>query len=165
MKNRVSILNQRIIEHKLRRMAYEIWENNSDLEKITFVGVEGGGIVVAKLLAQKLVEISPIKVAVHPIRINKKQPYLKEINNELDFNGQTVLLVDDVANSGKTLMYALRNFLKYDIVKLQIAVLVDRKHKSFPIYPNIIGHSISTTLQDHIEVVCENNEILEVYLS
>lgn len=165
MKNRVSILNQRIIEHKLRRMAYEIWENNNDLEKITFVGIEGGGIVVAKLLAQELIEISQIKVTVHSIKINKKQPYLKEINDELDFNGQTVLLVDDVANSGKTLMYALRNFLNHNIVKLQIAVLVDRKHKSFPIFPNIIGHSISTTLQDHIEVVCENNEILEVYLS
>lgn len=165
MKNRITILNQRDIEHKLMRMAYEIWENNCKLESITIVGIEGGGFVVAKLLAQKLEEISPIKAKVHKIKINKKHPYSHQVNEIFDYNGQTLLLVDDVANSGKTLMYALQSFLKFDIMKLQIAVLVDRKHKSFPIFPNIIGHSISTTIQDHIEVVCEDNQIIEVYLT
>ena len=81
-----------------------------------------------------------------------------------NLSGHSVILVDDVVNSGKTIMYSLHSILSYDLKKLMVAVLVDRKHKSFPIASDIVGHSIATTLQDHIEVETEGNEIKAVYL-
>lgn len=75
-----------------------------------------------------------------------------------------MVLVDDVTNSGRTLLYAMRPLLDFNLKKIMIAVLVDRKHKSFPVSPDIVGHSIATTLQEHIEVECKGEEIMAAYL-
>jgi pyrimidine operon attenuation protein/uracil phosphoribosyltransferase len=82
----------------------------------------------------------------------------------MDLNGRTVVLVDDVVNSGKTIVYCLGQLLDQDLKRLMVAVLVDRKHKSFPIASDIVGHTVATTLQDHIEVETSGNEIAAVYL-
>ena len=96
--------------------------------------------------------------------MNKKQPLHDEIKINEDLSGRSVVLVDDVANSGKTLLYALKPLLAYELKKILIAVLVDRKHKSFPISPDIVGHTVATTLQEHIEVEHHNNDITAAYL-
>ena len=163
-KKRVLILDKEHISHKLCRMAYEIWERNSDEKEIILLGIEKGGRILADNLSAILKKISPLKVLTIPININKKKP----LNNAIEFNenltGRSVILVDDVVNSGKTIIYSLNSILRYDIKKLMVAVLVDRKHKSFPIASDIVGHTVATTLQDHIEVETEGNEIMAVYL-
>ena len=163
-KKRVLILDKERIAHKLRRMAYEIWERNSDEKEVTLIGIENGGKTVAENLGELLKEISPLVVNVLSVSINKKKPLNHALDFEENLNGKTVVLVDDVANSGKTIMYSLSPILSYDLKKVMVAVLVDRKHKSFPIASDIVGHSIATTLQEHIEVEIEGNEINAVYL-
>ena len=163
-KKSVLILDKVRIAHKMRRMAYEIWEHNSDENEITLIGIENGGKTVAENLGALLQEICPLKITVRSVSINKKNPLNNALNFDDNLTGKCVILVDDVANSGKTMTYALNPLLSYDLKKIMVAVLVDRKHKSFPIASDIVGHSIATTLQNHIEVEIINNEITAVYL-
>ncbi|MGN6478452.1 MAG: phosphoribosyltransferase family protein [Flavipsychrobacter sp.] len=162
-KQKVLILDKERIDQKLQRMAYQIWESNSNETGVTLLGIKGSGLVVANNLAYYLKKISPLKVQVLPLNMNKKQPR-NEIKLDKDITDTSVVLVDDVANSGKTLLYALRPVLDYETRKIQIAVLVDRKHKSFPVSPDIVGHSVATTLQEHIEVETEGDEVTAAYL-
>jgi len=163
-KKRVLILEKERIAYKLRRMAYEIWERNSDEKEITLIGIDGGGTILADNLSAIVKEISPLQVTTIPLKINKKkQPgNIAELNTDL--TGRTVVLVDDVVNSGRTIIYSLRSLLAYDLKKLMVAVLVDRKHKSFPIASDIVGHTVATTLQDHIVMETDGEEIVAVYL-
>lgn len=163
-KERVLILDSERINWKLQRMAYQIWEHNSDETHITLIGIIGTGLSVARSLAERLSKISPLQVDVVAIDINKKKPLSGEIKLNKNVSGHSVVLVDDVANSGKTLLYALRPLLDFEVKKVMIAVLVDRKHKSFPISPDIVGHSLATTLHEHIEVETDNNNIVAAYL-
>lgn len=163
-KQRILILDQQRISQKLQRMAYEVWEHNSREKSITLVGVQGTGHAVAKQLAQRIEAVSPLKVQVIALRINKKQPLSKAVVLEESCESASVILVDDVANSGKTLLYALKPLLEVKLDKIMIAVLVDRRHKSFPITPDIVGHSVSTTLQEHIEVETDGGIITAAYL-
>jgi pyrimidine operon attenuation protein/uracil phosphoribosyltransferase len=163
-KKGVLILDKERIAYKLRRMAYEIWERNSDEAEIILVGIEGGGKILANSLSAILAEISPLRVATISLKINKKKPLDKTTTLELDLTGKTVVLVDDVVNSGKTIIYSLNTILSFDLKKLMVAVLVDRKHKSFPIASDIVGHTVATTLQEHIKVEADGDEIVAVYL-
>jgi pyrimidine operon attenuation protein/uracil phosphoribosyltransferase len=163
-KQRILILDKERIAWKLQRMAYEVWEHNSKEKNITFVGIQGSGLALAKSLARKLEEISPLKVDVVSIKLNKKQPLKDKISIDLDLSKRSIVLVDDVANSGKTLLYAIKPLLDFEVKKIMVAVLVDRKHKSYPVSPDIVGHSIATTLHEHIEVETSGDEITAAYL-
>ncbi|MBS1772156.1 MAG: phosphoribosyltransferase [Bacteroidetes bacterium] len=163
-KQRLLILDKERIGHKLQRMAYEIWEHNANEKSIILLGIETSGLVIAKNLAARLKEISQLKAEVIPLKINKRNPITEDITIQKDLAKCCVVLVDDVANSGKTLLYALKPILNYETKKIMIAVLVDRKHKSYPVSPDIVGHSVATTMQDHIEVETKGNEIIGAYL-
>lgn len=163
-KKKVPILDKETIAHKLRRMAYEIWERNSDEKEIIIIGVEKGGRIVAENLTKLIKEISPLKVTSLPVHINKKSPLDFAVDFDENLSGRTVILVDDVANSGKTLMYCLHGILNYDLKKVLVAVLVDRTHKSFPIASDIVGLKVATTLQENIVVETKGKEIIGVYL-
>jgi pyrimidine operon attenuation protein/uracil phosphoribosyltransferase len=163
-KQKVLILDKERISRKMQRMAYEIWEHNSNETHITLLGIEGSGLAVANNLAARLEKISPLKVEVVTISLNKKNPLSKDIVIPQNLAGKSVVLVDDVANSGKTLLYALRPVLNYEVKKIMVAVLVDRQHKAFPVSSDIVGHSVATTMQDHIEVDTQGDEILAAYL-
>jgi pyrimidine operon attenuation protein/uracil phosphoribosyltransferase len=163
-KKKVLILDKERIGYKLRRMAYEIWERNSDEPQITLIGIEQGGKILADNLTRILKEISPLKIETISVSINKKNPLNHALDVEANLSGRAVVLVDDVINSGKTIMYSLHALLSYDLKKVMVAVLVDRKHKSFPIASDIVGHTVATTLQEHIEVETDGTEITAVYL-
>ncbi len=163
-KEKILILDEERIKWKLQRMAFEIWEHNSNEKAVTLVGIDGKGVALANCLATQLKSISPLKVSVANIKMNKKQPLKGEIKLSEDLSGHSLILVDDVANSGKTLAYALRPLLDVDAKKIMIAVLVDRKHKSYPVSPDIVGHSVSTTMQEHIEVETDGDVISGAYL-
>ena len=163
-KQRTIILDKERINWKMQRMAYQVWENYSHEESITLSGIEGSGTIVAKSLERRLKEISPLKVETIIEKLNKRKPLSDEIVISEDLTGKAIVLIDDVANSGKTLLYALAPILQYEPKKVMIAVLVDRRHKSFPITPDIVGHSVSTTLQEHIDVETEGEYITAAYL-
>jgi pyrimidine operon attenuation protein / uracil phosphoribosyltransferase len=158
------ILTAEQIDRKLQRMAYQIWEQNTGQEALTMIGIASNGVVMARSLAARLEQISPLKVTVIELQFNKSNPLadLPDISENLD--GKSLVLVDDVANSGKVLLYALRPVLQYMPSRIIMAVLVDRKHKSYPVYPDIVGHSLSTTLQENIRVESDGEQLTGVYL-
>jgi len=164
MENRVLILDKDRISKKLQRMAYQIWEHNSHETELHIIGVEGTGMAVATQLAMRLKEISTLEIFTHQLSINKRKPLADTVSLDQDFNGKSIVLVDDVANSGKTLLYAMKPILAFEPKTILVAVLVDRQHKSFPVSPDIVGHTVATTLQEHIEVVCTGDVISAAYL-
>jgi pyrimidine operon attenuation protein/uracil phosphoribosyltransferase len=162
--NAVLILNEHQIQLKIQRMAYQVWEQNAQENELVVIGIADNGYVLAELLVQQLNKISPIQTSIIKLIIDKANP-LNDLPSIVDsLNGKSVLLVDDVSNSGKVLLYALKPVMDYLPKKVTMAVLVDRKHKAYPVKPNIIGHSLSTTLQEHIRVVSDGEKMLGVYL-
>lgn len=164
MSSRILLLDETRIAAKLRRMAYEVWEHVPHAQAFTVVGIEGGGLGVARALAKILGEISGAAAEVHALKIDKRKPVTIADALPVDISGKDVVLVDDVANSGKTLLYALRPLLAYEPASILLAVLVDRAHKAFPVAPDIVGHTVSTTLQERIEVVCDGDRVVSAYL-
>lgn len=159
------ILDEAVAEKKLRRMALEILENNADEKELVFVGIHESGSVVAKRIQEIISELSPaIKTALLTITLDKREPKEITLDHKMDFNGKVIIMVDDVANSGKTLLYALKPFLEYQPRKIQTLVLVERSHNSFPVRPDYVGVSISTTLQEHIFVEVDGEKVLGAYL-
>lgn len=158
------ILDQSTAEKKLRRMALEILENNADEDHIILAGIRDNGSVVARCIQQMLAEEAKIKTDLLTISLDKKNPDTVTLSKNSDFNDKVIILVDDVANSGKTLMYALKPFLAFHPKKIQALVLIERSHNSFPVHPDYSGICIATTLQEHIYVEVENDRVKGAYL-
>lgn len=159
------ILDQSVAEKKLRRMALEIIENNPEEQHIILAGIRESGSVVAKCIRQLLSEISDIKTEVIGISLDKRNPREVTLSNPMDLNNKVIIIVDDVANSGRTLLYALKPFLEFHPKKIQALVLVGRSHNSFPVHPDYVGLSIATTLQEHIYVEVSEDKVLGAYMA
>lgn len=160
----VNILNKEGAGRKLRRMAFEIAENNAGEAALIVAGIAGNGTLLAQKLMEALQEIIEIPIQSATIQLDKKAPLDIVVEPAGDWNGAVVIIVDDVANTGKTLLYALKPFLSYQPKKIQTLVLVERSHKLFSIQPDYVGLSIATTLQEHISVITNNNEIEGAWL-
>lgn len=158
------ILSKEVAEKKLRRMAFEILENNIEEKEIILAGIRDSGSVVAKVIQKMLGEISAIKTELLTISLDKTQPTDVSLSKTFDFNGKVIVVIDDVSNSGKTLLYALKPFIDAHPKKIQILVLVERTHTSFPVRPDYVGLSIATTLQEHIFVEVKGEEVIGAYL-
>ncbi len=155
------ILNQQEIAYKTRRMAYQIYETFPDETEVVIAGIASNGYVFAQLLATELEKISDIKVTLCEVIINKQQP-LEPIRTSLpaaDYTNKSLVLVDDVLNSGTTLIYGVKHFLNVPLKKFKTAVLVDRNHKQYPVKADFKGLSLSTSMQEHIIVELQGNEI------
>jgi pyrimidine operon attenuation protein / uracil phosphoribosyltransferase len=159
------ILDQSVAEKKLRRMALEIIEQNPDEKQIILAGIHESGSVVAKCIQEVLREISLLNTHLISISLDKRNPKEVTLSETLDFNSKVIIVVDDVANSGRTLLYALKPFLQYHPKKIQTLVLVERSHNSFPVCSDYVGISIATTLQEHIYVEVGNGKVLGAYLA
>ncbi len=149
------VLNERQINQKLDRIAYEIVENNFEEEQIFLVGIIGNGYEIALELGKRLENIGQQKINVSELTIDKKMPLEHEITTSIsleEFDHQTIILVDDVINSGRTMQYALIKLLERPTKRVKTVALVDRKHRNFPIRCDYVGLTLSTTLQDRIEV-------------
>lgn len=161
------ILDAKQIDQKLNRMAYQIYENNFKEKELFIVGIDGNGYKVAERIAVILNAISPIKTKVGKIKMDKENPWLFEPKTdftEKDFENKSVILVDDVLNSGKTLMYAVKLFLNKPVKQLNTLVLVDRSHTRFPVKADFVGLSLSTTLQERIDTDFSKKGKEAVYL-
>jgi len=160
------ILNHDDITNKIRRIAFQIFENNANEKEIILAGIEKKGFVLANKIAIVLQKISPLKVQLCSVQINKKSP-LELISTSLnpnDYQNKSIVLVDDVLNSGTTLMYGVRHFLNVPLKQFKTAVLVDRNHKKYPIKVDFKGISLSTSLQDNVKVVFSDKNGNQAFL-
>jgi pyrimidine operon attenuation protein / uracil phosphoribosyltransferase len=158
------ILDKETADKKLRRMALEVAERNDDATELILIGIKENGIFIAEKIAAYLKEIFPHEIKVLDLSIDKKQPGEIILSEKLDFNGKTILLIDDVANSGRTILYALKPLLDHLPKQVQTLALVERTHKKFPIAMDYVGLSISTTREQNIIVEVKGGEIEGAYL-
>lgn len=158
------ILSPETASRKLRRMAYEILENNFAEKEIILAGIRVNGSVIARNIQALLKEISTLSTELLTVNLNKQKPQRVTLDKELSFDNKVVLLIDDVSNSGKTLLYALKPFLEADLKKIQTLVLVERRHNTFPVKPDYVGLSVATTLQEHIIVEVEGDQVKGAWL-
>lgn len=164
VQTKTQILNKESVARKIARMALEVAEQNIGEEILIIAGITGNGEIVAQCIAKQLRKITTQTIEVVSISINKKEPDEVSISPGIPLNGKVVLLVDDVANTGRTMFYALKPFLSAMPKRLQTAVLVERSHKQFPIQTDYTGLTIATTLQEHIAVETEGEEITGAWL-
>jgi pyrimidine operon attenuation protein / uracil phosphoribosyltransferase len=153
------ILTKEVAEKKLRRMALEVCEKNYAENEIVVAGIKGSGMVVAEKICAQLKEVFAGNIRLVTVELDKKHPAEISVVPATDFNAKIVLLVDDVANSGKTMLYALKPLLAAYPKKIQTLALVERTHKSFPVDVDYTGLSVSTTPDEHIYVEVVNGEI------
>lgn len=149
------ILNNQEIENKIARIAYQIYETFVDENEIVIAGIASNGFVFAKKIATELERISTLKVILCEVFVNKLDvcaPITTSLATE-KYKNKGLVLVDDVLNSGTTLIYGVKHFLDVPLKKLKTAVLVDRNHKKYPVKADFKGISLSTSLQEHVQVV------------
>ncbi len=156
------LLSKEQIQAKINRIVHQIHELCFSEEEIIICGITpGNGSTIAERVADDLKTISSIKINRTTIEINKENPLESKIKCELrseEYANKTIVIVDDVSNSGKTLMYAAKYFLESPIKAIRPLVLVDRNHSVYPIKPSFVGLTVSTTLQDHIHVEMNAND-------
>ena len=153
MKDSIILTNEQI-NHKIKRIAYQILESNSTEKEIILAGITDNGYILSKKIKDVLSQISDVNIQLCEVIIDKKNPR-NEITTSLkssDYKNKSLVLVDDVLNSGTTLMYGVKHFLDVPLKRFKTAVLVNRNHKKYPIKADFKGVSLSTTLQDNITV-------------
>lgn len=161
------ILSNQEIEHTIKRIAYQIYETFIDEEEIVIAGIASNGFIFANKIAEYLNNISPLKVSLCEVKIDKHHPeaLVKTSLAKEAYANKGLILVDDVLNSGTTLIYAVRHFLDVPLKKFKTAVLVDRNHKKYPVKADFKGISLSTSSLDNVDVVFNENGVSYAVLS
>jgi len=163
------ILTALQIQQKIERIAHQLYEDHSEEKELIFVGVEQRGAALARRIAALMGKISDISIRYYSIELDKDHPLDAPVVFDVeveDVEGRTVVLVDDVLNSGRTLMYAVRHILQAEVKSLATVVLVDRRHRRYPIRADYAGLTLSTTLQEHIAVELNDDPTQDaVYLT
>ncbi len=164
----MKILDKPQILQKIKRLAIEILENNFEEKTIVLAGINNNGSCFARLIEHELSSITDIKIQFVEIKLNPASPLSSpiEVSTSVEsMKGKTIIIIDDVANTGRTIYYACKPLMEVIPKKLEVAVLVDRKHKTFPIYPKYVGVSLATTLKEDIDLQILNTEDWGLYLN
>jgi pyrimidine operon attenuation protein/uracil phosphoribosyltransferase len=161
MEDKKVILNDDQIRSKLKRISYQILETNLQSSELIIAGIESNGYLIAKELKKILNKLSNIEVTLCKVKIDKKnprKPIETSIGKEL-YSNKSIVLVDDVLNSGSTLIYGVKHFLETELLQFKTAVLVNRNHKKFPVKADFKGISLSTSLQSQVMVEFKGSKI------
>ena len=153
------ILKNQEIDHKIRRIAYQIYESNTAQKEIILAGIESNGYILAQKIKLKLDEISDIKSILCKVKINKNRP-TESIETSItkdQYSHKSLILVDDVLHSGTTLIYGVKHFLETPLKQFKTAVLVNRNHKKYPVKADFKGISLSTSINEHVNVIFKGN--------
>lgn len=154
------ILTQQQIQQITKRIAYQIYETFVDEKEVVIAGIANSGYIFAQKIAVEVEKISDLKIVLGRVEVNKQDP-LQEVKTDLqtsDYENGSLVLVDDVMNSGATLIYGIKYFLEVPLKKFKTAVLVNRNHKKFPVKADFKGISLSTSSLEHVQVVFNENE-------
>ena len=153
------ILEQDRIDKIVKRISFQIHEKNQNSSEVVLIGVLENGFILSELIKKELKKISKSKVQLFSIKINKKNPLNPiDLNCDLsELKNKSIVLIDDVLNSGKTLIHCVKYLLDVPISNFNTAVLIDRNHKKFPIKIDFKGLSLSTTIKENVTVVFEKN--------
>ena len=160
------ILSHQEINHKLNRIAHQIYEANVNEEEVVLAGIDKNGFILGELLKEKLIEISELDVILCKVIIDKLNP-LAGVKTSLEtqsYENKSIVLIDDVLNSGATLIYGVKHFLRVPLKRFKTVVLVNRNHKKYPVKADFKGISLSTSLNEHVTVSLNKNNY-EVTLS
>lgn len=163
----MKILTTTQIAQKINRLAIEILEHNYKEKEIILAGINNNGLGFAKLIKKAINKISEVEITLANISLNPAKPTSDEVTIDLEdskFKNKVVIIIDDVANTGRTIFFAFKPFLDILTKKVEVAVLVDRKHKSFPIKVDYVGLSLATTLKENIKVNLQSAKNREVHL-
>ena len=155
------ILTNSQIKRKIKRISLQIIESNIEEKEVVLAGIEQNGFLLANQLNKIITELSNLNIKLCSLNIDKKNP-LNTISislNSSEYKNKSIVVVDDVLNSGSTLMYAVKHFLDTELRQLKTAVLVDRNHKKYPIKADFKGVSLSTSIQNHVKVQFDKNSI------
>lgn len=166
MGNKGLILSDTQVRQKIKRIAYEIYENNFQEKEVILAGIHEQGYELANLLLEELKQIATFKVTLIGVKLDKFAPTQSEITLSCDTNAiknKCIILIDDVMNTGRTMAYSLKPFLNVKVKKIETAVLVNRSHTQFPISTQYAGYQLATTINEHVEVQLESDR-KEVYL-
>lgn len=161
MEDKIIILNDTQIRSKLKRISYQILEANLKTSDIVIAGIESNGYKIAKEVKKILNKISELEVILCKVIIDKKNPrspIKTSINKEI-YTNKSIVLIDDVLNSGSTLIYGVKYFLEAELTQFKTAVLVNRNHKKFPVKADFKGISLSTSIQNHVLVEFKGSKI------
>jgi pyrimidine operon attenuation protein / uracil phosphoribosyltransferase len=159
------ILSKKIAQKKLRRMAMEIAERNHDKDSLILIGIKENGMVIAQKIAGYLKDVFQGNIQLISLSMDKKNPSEIMLSEWPDFNAATVILIDDVANSGRTMLYAIKPLLEQYPKSIQTLALVERTHKQFPVQVDYVGHSVSTTRDEMIIVEVSGGEVEGAFLN
>ncbi len=157
-------LTKEVAEKKMQRMAYEILERNAGENQVILAGIKDNGLVIAKRMISFLQPIYKGRLDLMEINIDKVNVTWIDITPEIDLNEKVIIVVDDVINGGRTLLYSIKPILNYNPKKVQTLVLVERTHKAFPITADYVGLSVATTIEEHIIVEVEGDEVNGAYM-
>ncbi|MBU3743527.1 MAG: phosphoribosyltransferase [Sediminibacterium sp.] len=165
MNVRKTILTREQAEQKMHRMALELAEKLSgDTAPLIILGIKKNGEVIARQIAEYLSQYIPNPITLVWAQMDKSKPTQIDISEAIDFSGKHVLITDDVTNSGRTLLYAVKPLLDSHPISIQTLVLVERMHKQFPVKADYVGLSVATTLQEHIQVSVEAGVVMGAYM-
>lgn len=164
----MKILHHRQIQQKIQRLAIEILENNYEEPELILAGINNRGMTFARLLLAELQQNTTAPITLTHIRLNPAAPLQQPIEIGLPLDTlahKAIIIVDDVANTGRTLFYACKPLMDILPQKIEMAVLVDRKHKAFPVKVDYVGLSLATTLMEHIDVQLNAPNNFEAFLN
>jgi pyrimidine operon attenuation protein / uracil phosphoribosyltransferase len=159
------VLTKEAALEKIHRMALQIAEDISEEETpLVLIGIRNSGMAIAKQVGAFLIDYIKADIRILSVVLDKHHPMDVTIAEPINFDNKNVILVDDVSNSGRTLMYALKPLLNYHPKRVQILVLVERMHKQFPIKPDYVGVSVATTENDYIQVEIESEKVVGAFI-
>ncbi|HQA75297.1 phosphoribosyltransferase family protein [Flavobacterium sp.] len=153
------ILNRLEINHKTARIAYQIYETFDENDEIILAGIHSNGFILAQMISSYLSKIMNCKITLCEVFIDKKNPLntIKTSLEKTEYTNKNIVLIDDVLNSGSTLIYGVKHFLEVPLKKFKTAVLVDRNHKKYPVKVDFKGISLSTSSKEHVQVIFEED--------
>lgn len=167
MKDKKLLLSSEEIELKIQRLSNEVAERYVNAKELHVFGIKEQGYTLAERIVKELKILIDGKIFLHPVSLDKHYPINSvkiDVSVINQIKNKDVLLVDDVLNSGKTLFYAMHPFVNIPLASLRVLVLVNRSHQNYPVYPEFVGMSLSTTYQNHIEATLNNKKTSQVFL-
>ena len=153
------ILNSNQISQKIKRLSYELYENNLEEKKVVLFGINSNGNILSSRIKKNLDNLFPADIESYKLKIDVDNSKSNKLDLTRDsLNEKVVIIVDDVLNSGKTIAYSINLILPFYPKKIEVAVLVDRSHKKFPILAKYSGVKLNTTINEHVKIDLKKNE-------